>query len=292
MIFGLEDVDLVTVVYGPAKPSAWAMLASDMWKLASTNGLWEAIINLSNAVIVDSSTGTALRNYGFLVEKKKAIFEKKLLLAALDAPHFGEHDVDSVLHLLFSNSIRVGVYESICNPPGGDWSGVNILNFSTGQEFRWTSLPRVSGLASKRPDHLIQFNAGKVLLSAESKDTQERLEDGIGPRLVDYAKTLLNKAPTAHRKRGDDGWKPYGDTKLGSFNYLSGGAFVFKKADDLKIALRRGGVDIAIGVEFQAGTKLTTLHIMTSKNGAVLIPIVKKLAEKLKGLVTVKIHEA
>ncbi len=28
MIFGLEDVDLVTIVYGPAKPSTWAMLAN------------------------------------------------------------------------------------------------------------------------------------------------------------------------------------------------------------------------------------------------------------------------
>ncbi len=292
MIFGLEDVDLVTVVYGPAKPSMWAALASDMWKLASSNGLWEAIINLSNAVIVDSSTGTALKNYGFLMDKKKIVFEKKLLPAASNSPHFGEHDVDSVLHLLFSNSIRLGVYESMCNPPGGDWSGVNILNFSTDQEFRWTSLPRVSGLESKRPDHLIQLKAGNVLLSAESKDVQERLENDIGPRLMAYAKTLLNKAPTVHRKRGDDGWKPYDDIKLGDFNYLSGGAFVFKKVDDLKIALKRGGVDVVFGVEFQPDAKLTILHIMTSNKGAVLLPIVKTLAEKLNGLVKITIHES
>ena len=120
MIFGLEDVDLLTVMYGPANPSAWAMLTNDMAKLASTNGLWEAVINLSNAIIVDSATGTKLSTYGFVVPKRKGGFEKKPLPAASEIPNFGEQDVDSALHLLFSGAVDYGVYESMCNPP---WTG-------------------------------------------------------------------------------------------------------------------------------------------------------------------------
>jgi len=28
------DVDVLTVIYGPAKPSTWLLLEKDMWKLA------------------------------------------------------------------------------------------------------------------------------------------------------------------------------------------------------------------------------------------------------------------
>ena len=45
----------------------------------------------------------------------------------------------------------------MCNPPGGDWSGVTLLDFGSGAEYRWTSLPRVSGKDGKRPDHVIEF---------------------------------------------------------------------------------------------------------------------------------------
>lgn len=283
MIFGLEDVDLMTVVYGPAKPSTWSLLQSDMWKLASINGLWEAILNLSNALIVDSSTGTDLKSFGFLVSKEKTKFEKKLLPAASNVPNFGEHDVDSVLHLLFSNSIDFGVYESLCNPPGGDWSGINTIDFSSGRESRWTSLPRVSGITAKRPDHLIQFKFTDNLLSIESKDTETTLEDRIGPRLVEYVKVLLGKAPTAFRNKGTINWSQYAGKEIAKFNFLSGAAFRFRNEEELYSALKRGKVDIVFGIEFKCDSKQTIIHFVTSEKGEQLLGILIKLSERFGG---------
>lgn len=288
MIFGLEDIDLMTIVYGPAKRSTWILLENDMWKLASINGLWEAILNLSNGLLVDSSTGGRLKHYGFLIPKNKKQFEKKLLPAAVDVPHFGEHDVDSVLHLLFSNNFKLGVYEAMCNPPGGDWSGISIANFAANKEFRWTSLPRVSGVRSKRPDHLIQFTLDNNILSIESKDIESKLEDKIGSRLIEYVWALLAKAPIAFRGIGEVNWKQYAGKNLSGFNFLSGAAFRFQNEKELLIALKRGKVDLVFGVEFRHEEKETIIHIVTSERGKVLLSIIKKLSEKLGGLIKIK----
>ncbi|MBU4477338.1 hypothetical protein L6251_03160 [Candidatus Parcubacteria bacterium] len=288
MIFGLEDVDVLTVIYGPAKPLTWLLLEKDMWKLAAINGLWEAIINLSNGLIIDSNTGRSLNNYGFLIDKKKDNFKKELLPAANDVPNFGEHDVDSVLHLLFSNATGYGIHESLCNPPGGDWSGISVLNFSSGQEFRWTSLPRVSGLKSKRPDHLVQLKDTNNFLSIESKDLEAKLENKIGPRLIDYVKALLQKAPTAFREKGIVNWNQYVGKKLPDASFLSGAAFRFQNIKSLKLALVRAKVDIVFGVEFKPEEKQTILHIVTTKQGESILPLITKLSQRLGGLITLK----
>lgn len=292
MIFGLEDVDLVTIIYGPAKQSTWTMLESNMQKLVTTNGLWEAIINLSDALIIDSSTSQKLKRCGFLIPTSKKSFEKTLLPAALDIPNFGEHDVDSVLHLLFSNAFKHGVYESMCNPPGGDWSGINIVDFKKGQEFRWTSLPRVSGLKSKRPDSLVQFRFSNNLLSIESKDFEARLENKIGPRLINYVRLLLNEAPIAYRNIGVNWWAQYKNKKLSSFNFLSGAAFRLQKQSDLKNSLKRGNVDIVFGVEFLGESKEVILHVITSKRGKELLPIIAKLTERLGGMIKLQLYKS
>lgn len=291
MIFGIEDIDLLTVVYGPAMPITWKILQTDMHKLATANGLWEAIINLSNGIIIDSSTSKKLPGVGFLVTKRKAMLKKKFLPVALDQPKFGEHDIDSVLHLLFSNpSSNNKVYECMCNPPGGDWSGINILETLKKLEFRWTSLPRVSGTTSKRPDHLIQFLNERTLLSIESKDTAQKLEEKIGPRLTTYAKTLLASHPIAVRKFGGDTWKQYEGEKVEKFELLSGGAFRYKDTTELKRALFRARVDIVFGVEFVLKSKNTVIHVLTNEKAKKRIQNIKKLATNLKGLVSFQIH--
>lgn len=94
---------------------------------------------------------------------------------------FSEQDVDTTIHLLFAHQENLKVFEVTCNPPGGDWSGLSILDFETGEEFRWTSLPRVSSAGGKRPDHVIEFlldNGHWGLLAIESND---RLESCIAP---------------------------------------------------------------------------------------------------------------
>lgn len=290
MIFGIEGVDLLTIIYGPAKKFTWLMLERDMVKLAIINGLWEAIINLSNAILVDSSTSSVLKEIGFLVPNKQKSFEKKLLPAAIDTPNFGEHDIDTVLHLLFSKAGKNGIYESMCNPPGGDWSGINIFEPDKKLEFRWTSLPRVSGTSSKRPDHLIQFFKLGILLSIESKDTFAKLEKRIGPRLSKYVDALLNKNPIAFREHGQDKWMQFSSEKIHRLKVLSGVAFRFQDEKELSRSLTESAADIVFGVEFNPAKKMVIVHISASKEGKILIKDIEKLADQFKEIVLTKIH--
>lgn len=291
MIFGVEDVSLLTIIYGPAKPAAWKELQNDRYKLATSNGLWEAIINLSNGIIIDSCTSKKMKNIGFLVEKDKNLLKEKLLPAASDLPIFGEHDIDSILHLLFSHpSICGDIYESMCNPPGGDWSGINILETKEKVELRWTSLPRVSGISSKRPDHLIQLLESRILLSIESKDTAAKLEEKIGPRLTAYVKNLLESNPIAVKNFGENTWRQYESEKIEEFELISGGAFRYQNEEELKTTLQRARVDIIFGIEFVSVSKRTVIHILSNERGVRLIKKIEDLASKLKAIVDIKIH--
>src|SRR3989338_1211108 len=291
MIFGMEDVDVLTVVYGPAKPSTWSMLQSDIRKLAATNGLWEAIVNLSNGILINSSTSTGLKKLGFVVGKDTSLVEKKLLPAATDTPNFGEHDVDSILHLLFSHDAPdLGVYEALCNPPGGDWSGVTILEAGNTLELRWTSLPRVSGHTSKRPDHITEFIDERAMLAIESKDTVKSLEPAIGPRLIKYVGDLLSGTPTAVRSFKDAGWAQYGAGKIDKFELFSGAAFRYESREVLRRVLTIAKVDIVFGIEFQSERKGVIIHIVTNKKGNKLLPQISRLAVALEKMLTVEIH--
>ena len=120
MIFGRQDIDLLTIVYGPPKPITWINFEKYLWDLSRINGLWEAILGLSDAVLVDTSTNKKMQNIGRILTQTVKVKTNNLLLAANQKPTFGEQDVDSVIHCLFSNAIKQGVYEGLCNPPGGD----------------------------------------------------------------------------------------------------------------------------------------------------------------------------
>jgi hypothetical protein len=249
-------------------------------------------VNLSDGIIVDSSTSRKLSSIGFLVNKTEQPLKEKLLPAASGDPIFGEHDIDSVLHLLFSHSSAEDrVYECMCNPPGGDWSGINVLELKEKIELRWTSLPRVSGTDSKRPDHLIQLLGERTLLSVESKDTASRLEEDIGPRLMRYAKVLLESTPIAVRLFGADTWKQYEGEKIEKFKIVSGGAFRYVNEENLKSTLVRAGVDILFGVEFQPKDKKTIVHVFANEVGAKYIKRIKELAVDLDRLINVQVHQ-
>ncbi len=290
MIFGFEGIDLLTMVYGPAKPVTWGHFTSDMHKLAVSNGLWEAVINLSDAILIDSSTSKKLKQVGYLVKKNKQDLKPDILRAASTTPNFGEHDVDSVLHLLFSHGKSLGVYESLCNPPGGDWSGISVLDFDSNVQYRWTSLPRVSGVESKRPDHIIQFK-NIQLLSIESKDVEARLEDAIGPRLIKYVKDLIRILPISFKSDGNEHWEEFVKNKLES-NYaiVSAAAFRFTKKDELASSLRRGKVDMVLGVEFMKDSSLTKVHLLANKKAAVLVPAIQKLAARYKNILELIVY--
>ena len=89
----------------------------------------------------------------------------------------------------------------MCNPPGGDWSGLSVLYDN--HEVRWLSLPRVSEeVNGKRPDHVLELFGvfdRPVLLSIESKERSYDLEANVGEGLVNYIHNLMNYVPNVER---------------------------------------------------------------------------------------------
>ena len=293
MLFG-DEAEVLSIVYGPAKPAMWKTLRKSPQQLARQNGLWEAIINLSDAVLVDSATDSA-GIFALLLQREPRRPQEKIYLPlAAPAAAFSEHDVDSTLHLLFAHHEPLGVFEAMCNPPGGDWSGVSILNLQTREEYRWTSLPRVSGANGKRPDHVIQFlldDGRTVLLAIESKNRAADLERGVGRRLKTYTRQLVKTPPTVSKPANAD-WSLWESRNrpLTDFSVVSGGAFCWVGQEELKDSLARGQLDIAFAVEFKLSEQAVLLHIQARAAGRPLLPKLGELARQFGGRLKIQVH--
>ena len=163
MLFG-NDIDILTIVYGPAHKNTWNRFNDDYVSLSHDNGLWQAVINLSNYILVDSVT-SEFGPMGKIVQSDINRINKKILLNAANSNvEFGEHDVDTAIHSLFTKNHPENIYEAMCNPPGGDWSGITVFINDKKTEYRWTSLPRVSEVKAKRPDHVIQIDIDNIVI--------------------------------------------------------------------------------------------------------------------------------
>ncbi len=165
-----NKANILTFVYGPAPSKTWKEMEENPKKLGKTNGLWEAIFSASDAVLVDSATSkmkkiSYLKN-DFQLENSVANVKKEFVQTV--PKKIGENDVDTILHTFFTNIASPEIFEGVCNPPGGDWSGISVLENKT--EFRWLSLPRVSKTEAKRPDHVFEIfglTEKPILLSVE-----------------------------------------------------------------------------------------------------------------------------
>ncbi|MCW5553404.1 MAG: hypothetical protein KIS67_14740 [Verrucomicrobiae bacterium] len=292
MLFG-NEARILSVVSGPGKAEMWRAFQTNPAKLAMENGLWEAVINLSDAVLADSATlrggpQTVLTNRDSRARNALVAFPTVVL-----PERFSEHDVDSVLHLLFSRFGDEKIFESMCNPPGGDWSGVTLRDGCAGTQYRWTSLPRVSGKDGKRPDHVIQISqSGKtaILAAIESKDTAGKLEDTVGRRLKRFMHDLLASPPTICRPPGRE-WTPYSGNPLKLVSeVISAGAFCWENQEKLERCLKHGNLDAAFALEFFSNEKATLLHLKTNANASFLVPIIREAAENFGGRLKVQIH--
>lgn len=295
MLLGSEGVEYLSVVYGPATETTWRHFATDMWGLARINGLWEAIVGLSDAILVDSQTAASLGTTGVLVPKAATTPpapSRHTSTARTTTPLFGEHDVDSVLHALFSNAGNMGVFEGMCNPPGGDWSGLSFQASAGAKIFRWTSLPRVSGDDTKRPDHVVIFYGPPLtVLSIESKDLPKAVETGIGPRLSRYVRELLKIPPNICRDATARIWEPHpGKAPLPEAITISAAAFRFTNAEEARAVLARGGVDLVLAVEMGGGKELTRLHVMSKPSAVWVGPKLRELAQRFAGRLEVHVH--
>jgi hypothetical protein len=289
MLFG-NDIEILTIVYGPAKPSTWKKLKNTPQSLINENGLWQAILNLSDYVIADSATSP----YGALGLSTRRTTRRTSTKITLPAAHttiaFSEHDVDTAIHSLFTNTVcidGVRIYESMCNPPGGDWSGISFFDTSNiaslPTEYRWTSLPRVSSIQAKRPDHVLQIHTEEKLyfMVIESKLNASDLEADIGERLTAYLDELFKIAPTAQKTPSAD-WRLNNDKRIPIPEYrtISGGAFRYKERENIDAILIDKKLDCILSFEFKHPPEPSVLHIHCAETSAFLPDMLSRLGEK------------
>ncbi len=292
MLFG-NDIDILTIVSGPAIPQTWKVFKEEPTKLANTNGLWQAIMNLSNYVIADSVTS----KYGALGVSLNRNLERKHMSVEFNAAKptgtFSEHDVDTAIHTFFSRQLNANIFEAMCNPPGGDWSGISYWEFASQTEHRWTSLPRVSEENAKRPDHIIQFNVKNknVFLVIESKTHAKDLEENIGVRLTEYVKVLFDIAPTAFKKINAD-WTPFTSKTSPLLNTIpiSGGAFCYKGLEEMRLAMENGSLDFIFAFEFKNDGEPSIGHVLLSGKCQFLKDILLSISLQFKGRFEIRIH--
>ncbi len=187
----------------------------------------------------------------------------------------GENDVDTVLHTLFARLSGDDVFEGMCNPPGGDWSGVSLLTPDRDIELRWITLPRVSGEDTKRPDHVFQlFNVlpRPIILCVESKERPGSVENRIGPRVVSYVVNLLGSPASIERTPPADSWC-HSERRLdpGDFVMASAVAFISGDPNQISSVQERSEADLLLCFEFEEGGGECTLQLVpTTEVGRII----------------------
>ena len=274
-----KNADILTFVYGPAPAATWKLFEDNPVKLGTTNGLWEAIFSASDAVLVDSATSKKKLNI------LKAEFQNNNFrpvdtnISVLPTPtKIGENDVDTILHTLLTQTKDIEVFEGMCNPPGGDWSGISVLNKKNKIEYRWLSLPRVSQTEAKRPDHVFQIfglSDKPILFSVESKEGARELETGIGERLNRYLYDLLKTSVNAERKETSENWN-YSDFQFSKDDFLfaSAAAYICFRDSDFDLVENKVDCDVIFSYYFDENGKCTIKISTYSELG-------KKIAEAI-----------
>lgn len=209
------DIEVITYIYGPVIERNFNVLIDNPERLSDSNGFWRAILSLSNYVALDVPVLTRRPDDTYNAEVildtselKKHYIEQRPDEDGLTRNDFSsipqsfhEDDVDTGIHFLFSHLLREICFEGMCNPPGGDWSGLSVLYGN--REVRWLSLPKESKeIDGKRPDHVLELFGvfdRPVLLSIESKERSSDLEANVGDGLINYIHNLMKYVPNVER---------------------------------------------------------------------------------------------
>lgn len=260
-----EEPEVLTFIYGPMLKSNLKLFDENIVELSNRNGLWKSFVGLSDFIILDSpvipvSKGiqstrqidNSMNKSSYLNSKAKEL--SKLVVSPVPN-QYQENDVDTILHVLFKYIIR-DTFEGMCNPPGGDWSGMSILNTNGTKEFRWLSLPRVSA-DGKRPDHVVElFNLANkpILLTVESKEKGTDLEHNVGIQLKKYIQYLMSFKASVEKDLKDSTWKISSITAdYNDYYCVSMGAFIDKGNDDFDSLHNKCKCDIIFSISPKAG---------------------------------------
>ena len=282
MLFGFE-IDLIALVFGQATTEMGELFKTDPITLADKNGLWKSILYYSSLTIADSyhwENEDKFKSQFNLTKKGTTNLDGIKLKKPGRVPiKFNENDVDTAIHLTFHDITEV--FEGLCNPPGGDWSGISLIDKNQ-NEHRWMSLPRLSD-QTKRPDHIFQItnNEENYLLIIESKEKLSGLlkdKEHLGEDLLNYVRALIVYPCSAIRANGN--WER--NNKKVNFKQAfkeeySSAAFIFSNDEELTTAKNNLKVDLIIGFN-------------TNQKGLVLVPVNQKgkdLKEMLSELIKI-----
>ncbi len=259
-----ETAEILTFIYGETSVATLKKLDKNILSLANENGLWNSIVSLSDFIILDAplipktdGAQNIIRIIQNKANKLAALAQNSNPSNMLVSPiptHYTENDVDTFLHIIFHHIIP-HTFEGFCNPPGGDWSGISLidsLNPFYGTEFRWLTLPRVSK-ESKRPDHVtVLFGLKKqpLIICTESKESAKNLEPGIGPALENYMKDLLSYPPSVERKLTSGTWTiSSSPVNALNFCFASIGCFLAPASFNLSSISGKCNCDVLIGFD-------------------------------------------
>jgi hypothetical protein len=290
MLFS-DGADYLSVVYGPARVAQLEALTTDMVGLAHSNGLWESLIGLSDAILLDGRTSGSMPSVGVLTS---AVPPTSTTPATpFDAslpPVYGEHDVDTILHMLFATAPEREIFEGMCNPPGGNWSGISFQATPAGDVVRWSSLPRVPK-GVKRPDHVVIFQGSPpIVVSIESKHRAKTVEKGVGPRLTAYVDSLFQIAPTISRSPKEQAWTQFAAIWSPNAVYLSAVAYHYQPSVDPQGIRTRSGADIVFAVEFLGETGKCRLHVSGATGTEDVLRRIRKCATRFGEWLEVQEH--
>lgn len=281
-----EQSEIMTFVYGETSTTTIHKLDSNILSLAKGNGLWSSIVSLSNFIILDAPSipkNKSNENFVRLIENSEnksnalsVISDASSIIIPSIPSHYSENDVDSFIHTIF-NYIIPNCFEGFCNPPGGDWSGISIINsldIESGTEFRWLTLPRVSS-NSKRPDHitlLFGLTDKPLIISTESKELARDLEPDIGPELKKYISDLLSYVPSVERSLNSNNWLiATSPICYEDFDCVSVGCFFAPTNFDLHSMYEKCKCDVFIGFEIDnSRTKCNTQIVGCTQLGIAL----------------------
>lgn len=232
-----ENTKVLTIIYGPMTRTRVEQIKENPDKVAITSGFWNAFLGLSDYLLLDvpllneNTNATLFRNNHIYKEKCTSQSPKKQIISKFVSPiqnSIHEDDVDSAIHMLFTSLPSDKCFEGLCNPPGGDWSGLSVVVNNC--EYRWVSLPRVSAdVNGKRPDHVLQIfpeNGDSIILSIESKDRSNDLEKSVGIQLKQYIRYLTTFIPSCQKPIGGEWSLSKGKMHLGSIKIISVAAFI------------------------------------------------------------------
>lgn len=282
MVMG-NRIKLMSIVYDPAKTETYHDLRNKNYE---SNGLWQSIFKLSDYALFDS------------INYPKPIFheltnnrcpnnrpvEFRFVHASLK--EFTEYDIDTTIHTLFTQHNIDNIKECFCNPPGGDWSGISYFNGD--EEYRWTSLPRVSYIGGKRPDHIIEVieNNKDIFISIESKGIGTKLENKIGVNLKTYIEDIFLTPPTAKKTAGGDWHNHISTINVRTHRIISVGAFLFSNATELNKLFTEKQLDAIIAIEYGRTIKL---HVVMAPEEEDFLPILEAVKSNFSGLI-IKVH--